>query len=60
MPFAASHCATVWKEQFAPPEMPFRQTGELCASAAGAAMSVARTLSERLDEAISVFMSDSL
>jgi hypothetical protein len=38
------------------PETPLRQTGEPCASAAGAATSAARRLNERLDEAISVLM----
>src|SRR5262245_63646902 len=56
MPFAASHCAMVWKAQFAIPEMSLRQTGEPCPRAAGAAMSAAR----RLDEAISVLMRDLL
>jgi len=55
MPLAASHWATVWKEQFAMPETPFRQTGEPCARAAGAAISATR----RLDEAISVLMRNS-
>ena len=42
------------------PETPLRQTGELCASAAGAATSAARRLNERLDEVIGAFMRELL